>query len=110
MPGGLPFPVDARPWTELAEAERSFLCLEEDEDILHANLAAQIELLTPADSLRAAAWAGAKIPPAWPERSERRFREEESLLVRHAWNDAAGRAEVRAWLHGRGVPFRRTVY
>ena len=41
------------------EAERSFLCLDEDDDVLHANLAAQIALLTPADSLRAAAWAGA---------------------------------------------------
>jgi hypothetical protein len=106
----LPFPVSTRPWAELSERDRSFFSFDDDYLPLHLNHAAQIGLLAPADAGRVVAWAFAAIPPGWPEHTDQRFEHEERLSIGASWNDETRRAEVRRWLFGRGVPFRRTVY
>jgi hypothetical protein len=105
----LPFPVSGRPWDELSGFDRRFFCVE-DYLPLPAHHAAQIRLLRRADAIRLADWAWTAIPPGWPDRTEQRFPHEESISIRDCWNDEAGRARVRRWLFGQGIPFRRTVY
>ena len=106
----LPFPVAVRPWDELPESDRGFLCFAEDYLPLHPNHATQIGLCTPADAARVTEWAIEAIPPGWPEHIDQRFEHESQLVIREWWEDRRRRDDVRRWLYETGIPFSRTVY
>jgi hypothetical protein len=106
----LPFPVSARPWSELTDRERAFFSFGDVYLPLHPNHAIQISLLTPADALRVSHWAFASIPPGWPDRTDEQFELQEQKSVSDCWNDEVRGGEIRDWLFDRGIPFRRTVY
>jgi hypothetical protein len=105
----LPFPVTVRPWDELSDWDRKFFSFQDDYLPLHPNHAAQIGLLEPEDALRVENLAYASLPRGWPNGGQY-FAHEEKLWVGDSWNDADAEADVRRWLYGRGVPYRRTVY
>lgn len=106
----LPFPISTRNWIELREEDRSFFFFGDEYLPLHPNHAAQIALLDAKSGENVSTWGFAAIPQGWPDSNEIKYTAEESLSIADCWNESTRRSEVREWLFGRGVPFRRVVY
>lgn len=106
----LPLPISWRPWSELQDHERGFFILGEDDPPLHPNHVARLGRLELFSARRVWDWAYSGFTHGWPEGIGERFRHEEMRSVTDVWGVTERVAEIRRWLHSKGIPFSRPIY